>query len=66
MTEHHCQMDESAGAIRMVYDAKKCCGVPTEHYFVYDSKRYFLCAVHLSIAGLLAMGYVVGVDGTRT
>jgi hypothetical protein len=50
----------------MVYDAKKCCGVPTEHYFVYDSKRYFLCAVHLSIAGLLAMGYVVGVDGTRT
>lgn len=64
--EHHCQMDCDIGAIRADYDPKKCCGVPTDHYFVYRKKRYYLCAVHLSIAGLLAMGYVVGVDGTRT
>jgi len=65
MTEHYCQMDEAAGAIRMVYDAKKCCGVPTEHYFVYRRKRYYLCLVHMATIALLSLGFVVGLDGNR-
>jgi hypothetical protein len=65
MTEHHCQMDCTVGAIRMAYDAKKCCGVPTEHYFVYRHKRYYLCLVHMATVALLSLGFVVGLDGNR-
>ena len=49
----------------MVYDAKKCCGVPTEHYFVYRRKRYYLCLVHMATVALLSLGFVVGLDGNR-
>ncbi len=64
--QHPCQMDESAGAIRMVYDAKKCCGVPTEHYFVYRRKKYYLCLVHMGTTGILAMGgYCLDATGQR-
>jgi len=48
-----CQMDADGGVIRCTYRPRKCCGTPTQHYFVYDSKRYFLCAAHLATSGLL-------------
>jgi hypothetical protein len=50
----------------MVYDAKKCCGVPTEHYFVYRRKRYYLCLVHMGTCGLLSMEYCLDLNGNRT
>jgi hypothetical protein len=64
--KHYCQMDEAAGAIRSVCDAKKCCGVSTEHYFVYRRKKYYLCLVHMATVALLSLGFVVGLDGNRT
>ena len=50
-----CQMDADGGVIRSTYRPRKCCGTPTQHYFVYDSKRYFLCAAHLATSGLFNM-----------
>jgi len=66
MTEYHCQMDCTVGAIRSAYDPKRCCGIPTEHYFVYRRKRYHLCLVHMGTTGILAMGgYCLDVSGQR-
>jgi hypothetical protein len=58
-------MDESAGAIRMVYDAKKCSGVLTHDYFVHRRTKYYLCPVHMATAGLLSMGYCLDATGNR-
>jgi hypothetical protein len=48
-----CQMDADGGVIRSTYRPRKCCGALTYHYFVYDCKKYYLCAGHMATSGLL-------------
>jgi len=62
--KHHCQMDEAAGAIRSVCDAKKCCGKLTQRFVQYR-KKYYLCLVHMATVALLSLGFVGGLDGNR-
>lgn len=64
--QHPCQMDCDVGAIRADYDPKNCCGVPTEHYFVYKRRKYFLCLTHMGTTGILALGgYCLDATGNR-
>jgi hypothetical protein len=65
MDKHPCQMDADGGVIRSIYKLRKCCGTPTQHYFVHDGKKYYLCAGHMATSGLFAMGYCLDDCGNR-